>query len=129
MAEKKKLLGVLSAVIVGAGAVATASTAGATVNVPESAIASIQAAGPVQSAVMTGSEAELRAFLQDHPTSELTPDVLDRLLVLVGNGHGNEARGDNGLGGIHNANEHGRQSPSHANPENANERALDPSIY
>ncbi len=129
MTEKKKLLGVLSAVVVGAGTVAAASSAQATVGVPDSLVASVKTADAFEAAIATGNEAELRAFLQNHPTSELTLQALDKLLVLVGNGHGNDSRGDNGMHGINNANQHGRQSPNSANPENANERALDPSIY
>jgi hypothetical protein len=126
MSEKKKLIGVLSAVIVGAAA--AGPPANATVGVPDTA-AAVSAAGSYQAAVVKGDESELRAFLQNHPTSELTPQALDQLLILVGNGHGNDRRGDNGQHGINNANSHDRQSPNHANPENANERALDASIY
>lgn len=128
MSQNKKLLGVLSAVIVGAGAAVAAVPANAAVGTPETALTTIAAAGDVQSAVLNGTEADLRAYLQNNPTSELTPEVLDRLLILVGNGRGNDQRGDNGMNGISNANEHGRQSPNNASP-NANERALDTSIY
>ena len=129
MAEKKKLLSVLSAVVVGAGTAAAMTPAQATVSIPESVTTSIKSAATIEAAVATGSESELRAFLQNDPTGELTPQALDQLLILVGNGRGNDMRGDNGMNGISNANEHGRQGPYNANPAKANERALDTSIY